>query len=268
MELRVKQPTFPEIIEFNFSELKEEITRKAADYINLVYTENQIKDAKKDVATLRKFTKALSDERIKIKKECLKPYEDFEAKIKELDGIVGKAIQNIDSQVKAFEEQQKAEKQMAIEAYFEGRNPFEWLTLKQIFNEKWLNASVKMPNVTTEIDSAIEQIKKDLKTLRNLPEFGFEAVEEYKRSLDLNKAIAEGHRLSEIQKRKAEEAARMENAAVKPTPTPSTAIPTETVEPQAEPKKDWVSFKALLSTEDALALKEFFDSRNIEFKAI
>ena len=34
------------------------------------------------------------------------------------------------------------------------------------------------------------------------------------------------------------------------------------------PKKQWISFSALLSTEDALALKDFFNSRNIEFKAV
>lgn len=264
MELRVTKPTFPEIIEFNFSELKEEITKKASEYLNLVYTEDQIQDAKKDLATLRKFTKALSDERIKVKKECLKPYEDFEAKIKELDAIVGGAITNIDGQVKAYDEKKKFEKKEAIEAYFMGRNPFDWLKLEQIFSDKWLNASVKMPNVTAEIDSAIEQIEKNLDTLSNLPEFGFEATEEYKQSLDINKAISEGHRLAEIQKRKAEQ----EAAQARPTTTDSEMV--EEVQKSTDEviRKSWIRFQALLSTEDALALKNFFDSRNIQFEKI
>ena len=33
-----------------------------------------------------------------------------------------------------------------------------------------------------------------------------------------------------------------------------------------EPLKQWVSFRALLTTEDALALKAFFETRNIEFR--
>ena len=266
MELKVIDVQLPEQISFNYEELKKELMAKVSVYEKMVYGEAEIKDAKADRANLNKLKKALNDERIRREKEYMQPFNVFKARINEIISIIDKPVLMIDSQVKAFEEQQKAEKQMAIEAYFEGRNPFEWLKLEQIFSEKWLNASVKMPGVTIEIDSAIEQIEKDLETLRNLPEFGFEATEEYKQSLDLNKAIAEGHRLSEIQKRKAEAVARMEKAAVKPTP--NTAIPTETVEPQAEPQKDWVSFKALLSTDDALALKEFFDSRNIEFKAI
>ena len=259
MELQVIEITFPQIIEFNYLELKKEIEEKVAVYAALSYAEDQIQDAKKDRAALNKFVKALSDERIKIKKECLKPYEDFEAKIKELDGIVNKAIQNIDGQVKGFEEQKKAEKQAAIEAYFENTNDFDWLKLKQIFNERWLNASVKLVNVTIEIDCAMEQIAKDLETLSNLPEFSFEAIEEYKQSLDLNKAITEGQRMSQIQKRKieAEETAKVQSKVTSNVQVEETDAP-----------RVWLSFKAHVTVDDANELRKFFNSRNIEFEAI
>ena len=42
---------------------------------------------------------------------------------------------------------------------------------------------------------------------------------------------------------------------------------TQPVVPVAQDKM-WVSFKALLTTEDATALKQFFELRNIEFKAV
>lgn len=272
MELIVKTPTFPEVISFNYEELKQEITNKTSHYMNLVYTENQIQEAKKDVATLRKFTNAMSDERIKIKKECLKPYEDFEAKIKELDGIVNKVIQNIDGQVKGFEEQKKAEKQAEVESHFENTNAFDWLKLEQIFSDKWLNASVNMKTVCAEMDAKLEQIAKDLETLSNLPDFSFEAIEEYKQSLDINKAIAEGKRLAEIQKRKAEEQQKMNDAFEKAKTAAETVAEgiAKTVEAvtETQSEKMWISFKAHLSVQDATALKNFFDSRNIEFEAI
>lgn len=261
MELKVKTPTFPEIIEFNFDELKQEITAKASEYMNLVYTEDQMQDAKKDRATLNKFVKALSDERIKIKKECLKPYEDFEVKIKELDEIVGRAIQNIDGQVKNYEELQRNAKRVAIGCFFEGCNPFEWLTLDKIFSEKWLNASVKMAAIENEITLAVECIGKNLDTLRNLPEFAFEAEEIYKDTLDLNKAISEGKRLTDIQKRKAEA------EAVKSTVIP-TVSDVEKVDTVEQSEKQWLSFRALLSVEDATILKALFTDRNIKFEAI
>lgn len=290
MELKVKAPTFPEVIEFNFDELKQEITERASTYVNLVYGEEQIQDAKKDRATLNKFVKALSDERIKIKKECLKPYEDFEAKIKELDGIVSKAIANIDNQVKGYEEKKKQEKLEKIKEFWAGTEikiPMP-LTFEQIFNEKWLNASVSIKSIQEEITSRLEQIANDLETLANLPEFGFEAVEVYKTTLDLNKALNEGRRLSEIQKRKAEaerlkaemeaEQARLaaeveaQKAEVVGTVTAEANINGQAV-PVAEipvevPAKQWVSFKALLTVAEAKALKDFFDDKGIVFEPI
>lgn len=276
MELRVSPVTFPEVIEFNFMELKTDIEARVERYTNLVYTEDQIKEAKTDLASLRKFTKALSDERIKVKKECLKPYEDFEAKIKELSAIVDKGIVNIDNQVKNYDEAKKEEKRAAIVELFEMIGHPEWLTLEQIFNQKWLNASVKMSVVQAEIDARLEQIANDLDTLSNLPEFAFEAEEEYKRSLDINKAISEGKRLSEIAKRKAEmeadlakrkaeqEAAKLpEGTDLNEVKEPGTYVVTP------EPiKKLEVCFRAYMTVEQAKELKTFFDNRGIEFEKI
>lgn len=275
MELQIKKLTIPEVIEFNFEDLKKQLQEKAKQYEAHIYTEGQVSGAKKDLAMLRKFTKALSDERIRIKKECLKPYEEFEAKIKELDAIVQVPISQIDKQVKFFEEETKAAKKKDIEEMWKNTEiqlPIP-LTLEQIFNEKWLNVSVKMPAIEKEINERLQQIENDLETLSNLPEFGFEATEVYKTTLDINKAISEGKRLAEIQKRKAE----AEAAEIKPIPAgsdlneieaPGTYVVTPSVETVENVNKSWISFKALLSTEDALTLKKFFDDRNIVFEKI
>lgn len=271
MELKIFSPSedgFIKAIEWNHEDIKKEVSEKIGYYASLVYTDDQIKTAKADRATLRKFVDALESKRKELKKQCLAPYEDFEKKLKEITAIVNEPIQLIDSQVKTFEDKQKAEKKEKIEAYFVGRNPFDWLKLEQIFNEKWLNASAKLPNVTAEIDSVIERIEKDLETLSNLPEFGFESTEEYKLSLDLNKAIAEGHRLAEIQKKKAEAGfvtEKLSEAAEKATEAVE-KFATATAE--AVNQKSEVCFRCWLTVDDATALKNFFDSRNIEFEKI
>lgn len=278
MELRVSPVTFPEVIDFNFEELRTEITVRVERYTNLVYTEEQIKEAKSDLASLRKFTKALSDERIKVKKRCLKPYEDFEAKIKELSAIVEKGINNIDGQVKNYDEAKKEEKYTSIVELFESKVHPEWLSLEKIFNQKWLNASVKMSSVESEIDTRLEQITNDLETLRNLPEFSFEAEEEYKLSLDLSKAISEGKRLSEIAKKKAEMEADLakrkaeQEAAAQAAESAGEATfnnaPNITEQIPKQPKKYAICFRAYMTIEQANELKAFFDSRNIEFEKI
>lgn len=266
MELKIQNVTFPEVIEFNFEELKAEITAKVESYKNIVYTEEQINLAKTDLANLRKFTKALSDERIKVKNDCLKAYNPFEERIKELTAIVNEGISNIDNQVKDYTEQQKSEKLKKIVEYFNSTEHPEWLYLESIFNDKWLNASVTMKKVEEEINARLEQIVKDIEILSEMPEFSFEAKEAYKNTLDVNKAITEGKRLAEIAKRKAEQAKAVETVTKYDTPTiPPLNINNSKTE---TPEKMQVCFRAYLTVDDAKALKEFFNSRNIQFEKI
>lgn len=287
MELKIYNPAedgFVKAIEWNHEEIKEMVSEKVSYYKGLVYTEDEIKSAKTDRATLNKFVAALESKRKEIKKQCLAPYEDFEKKMMEIVAIVNEPINLIDSQVKAYEEKQKQEKLEKIKEYWANQTQASFLTFEQIFDSKWLNASVSMKSIQEEINSRLEQVANDLITLQNLPEFGFEAVEVYKTTLDLNKALNEGRRLSEIQKRKAEheaEQARLAAEAEAKAQAEQVAEKTgemvlnnapdvyahKRVEP-VEPAKQWVSFKAHLTVDQARELKQFFDDRCIEFEAI
>jgi membrane protein involved in colicin uptake len=99
----------------------------------------------------------------------------------------------------------------------------------------------------------------------------------------MNQAIAEGKRLSDIQKRKEEEARRKaelleaqkqaEQAQIQATEAPKQ----EAGEIDAEAKKTeetaqnasmWINFSALLTVDQALKLKQFFNENNIQFKKI
>lgn len=283
MELRVEPVTFPEVIQFNYEELKAEITSKVEMYKNLVYTgSDQIKDAKADRAALNKLIKAMSDERIRIKKDCLKPYDEFERKIRELTDIVNEPVQLIDKQIKEYEQTLKEEKRKEIEALFETIGFQAFVKLEMIWDEKWLNASVSMKSIEEKMRERMYQISTDLLTLNRLSEYAFEAVAVYKETLDMNRSIAEAQRMSDIAKQKAETEARKKaeeerraKEAEEKKVYEKTAIISESVPEQqqpehtvTEPEKMEVRFAALLTTEDALALKEFFQSRNIEFRAI
>lgn len=281
----------PEQILFNYEELKQELTKKVSMYETLVYTEDNIKEAKNDRANLNKLKKALNDERIRREKEYLQPFNDFKSKINEIIGIIDKPVQVIDKQVKAFEEQKKQEKASKIDEIMKQVEKELPDDMHIPFDDKWLNASVSMKSIETEIKATVEGIKENLATLSNLPEFGFEATQIYKSTLDINKALNEGKRLSEIAKAKAaheaelarikaekeakavdEEVVRAMNPPVEePATMENTTIDgvktTLTFEEQ-KPAKQWIAFQALLSTDDALALKQFFNDRNIEFKAV
>lgn len=277
MELRVNEVTIPEKIDFNYEELKAELTDKVKFYESLAYTDDQIKDAKADRANLNRLKKAFNDERIRIEKEYMKPFEEFKAQINEIIAIIDKPMAVIDEQVKAFEEKRKAEKQKAIEELFDSIGFQNFVTLDKIQDPKWLNASVSMKSIEEQMRSRMYQIGDDVLTLLGLAEFGFEATEVYKQTLDINKAISEAKRMSEIAKAKADAEAKKKAAeeSRKAEEEQTVIAPVQAVTPSepvqsadSTPERMLVRFEVLLTTEDAYALKEFFKSRNIEFKAI
>ena len=280
-------------IHFNYDELKTQITEKAELYKNMVYDENQVKEAKADRATLNKFKSALEGKRRDVKKECLKPFEEFEAQVNDLIRIIDEPIKLIDTQVKNYEEEEKQQKAIAIHEKFNDMEFPDFVKFEMISNPKWLNKSVSIKKITEELVEERQRVESAVQTLESLPDFGFEAMEEYKKTLDLGRAIAEGQRLADIQKRKEEaeaerkrleaeaearrlaEESRQEEVVVEVVDKPETVItPKEEVETVAEEipeefvEKQWVTFKALVTVEQAGILGDFCRSNNIELEIL
>lgn len=210
MELKIYNPQedgFLQSIDWNFDELKKEITGKANEYMNLVYSNDQVKEAKKDRANLRKFVAALEDKRKEIKKQILIPYTEFETKEKELVGIVKKAIDNIDTQVKGYEEGLRQEKLKKVEEIYkecigdlERLIPFE-----RVFKDAYLNSSTTLKSIKEELTDLCEKADAELKLINaDGSKFVFEMKEEYLKTLDLSAAMAKKQRLEETEKKKAE----------------------------------------------------------------
>lgn len=274
MELKIYENHEQKEIKWNNEELKAEIAEKVKDYKNLVYTDNQIKDAKADRAKLNKLVKALEDKRKEVKKECLQPYEKFEKQIKEVIEIVNEPIALIDGQVKEYEEQKKKEKQEQIEKMFEEKNIFDWLKFEKIFDTKWLNATTSIQKIESEIDEKVAKIDAEIATLQSLKEFAFEAIETYKNCLDLSRAIAEGQRLAEIQRRKEEakkeEEARKEQAEIEkelPFNEPE-VVQIENQQEQEEIKKATEPKKRKRVVLEIIANEDNFDAINAFYREL
>ena len=272
----------PGSISFNFEELKTELTEKAAIYETMVFTDQELQLAKQTRADLNRVMKALNDERIKREKEFMKPFNDFKAQIKELIAIIEKASANIDKQVKEFEEQKKKEKLEAIENHYDNdvTHP-AWLQCSDIFNTKWLNASVSMETVKKELAEKVSKIETEIGIITDLPEYSFEALDYYKRTLDLGGAIAETKRLADLAKRKAaeEEAKKILAEKVRGQETAS--------EPEIEAYKErlendkaalekgkdegvkrwWVNIRACVTLAQANEIKAYFAENDIEYTA-
>lgn len=288
MELIVKEINIPEKIEFNYTELKQEIDEKLDIYRNLVYQEKDLKVAKSDKAALNRLKKALNDERIRREKEYMKPFVEFKNQINEIIDIIDEPVRLIDSQIKEYESEKKEKKKQTILKYFNDINKFDWLDITKIYNMKWLNTSFSMKKVQEEITLTIERIENDIETIKSL-QYKFEVEEYYKKSLDLNYAISEVNKIKEMQHKKylQEELKKRERQMQMQQDFEQNKInynnnqieinkfienpvqkSSESSDNNDNNNKQWLSFTALLDVEHALKLKQFFIDNNIAFKPL
>lgn len=264
MELKVKQYQTPTEIEFNYEDIKKWLSEKVAKYETLVYTEEQMQEAKKDKADLNKLSKALNDERIRLEKKYLEPFNVFKQQINDLRAMIDKPVKAIDVQVKEYEERLKNEKGEKIKELFEQMHFPMYVRLEQIFEEKWLNKSVSIKSITESMEAKKKDIEDTEFMLKNVPDYGFEALEMYKKTLDLKKSVNEAKTMFEIAQRKEEEKQKQEEEVTVKSATPIK----KTIEVEYKPQREWVNFSAYLSSEEAKALKDFFTNYGIDFKAI
>lgn len=148
-----------------------------AKYQNYTVTAGTIKDDKKVLAELRKLTKQISDERIKINNELSKPATDFEKYIKETEKPLKNIINQIANDVKEFENHQKALKLDTVKSYLANKAG-EYMIDPRIFDEKAMeylkNGDFMADGVTLK--------KATMKALDDMVTFEYQKQEEFKKA--------------------------------------------------------------------------------------
>ena len=171
MEFRIVKVTSGVAI-FNYQELKQQLQEKLNDYKGYLVTTENLSQSKTDRATLNKVKKAISDERIKVKNEVLKLYnETFEPQCKELTSLIDDVVLSIDNQIKAQEGIGKAEKKREIESLYNtiisdvNFIPDTKRFLELIWGDKWLNKSCGIDEIKRDIEQAINNVRNDLSVI-------------------------------------------------------------------------------------------------------
>lgn len=226
MEFRLINPTedgFLRVIKWNKEELEAAVRHKIAAYQNVVYTEDNMKQAKADRAELNKLTKAIEERRKMVKKIINEPYDVFEAELKEILALIQEPVGIIDRQVKAFEDQQKEEKKKNIQKSYDEviGDLAEVLPFERVFDVRYLNQTYKLATAQAEVKAKVEKVRTDLETIDSLEsKYKLNAKDVYIKTLDLSKALAENKRLSDLEekleaekRRKAEEEAERKRLA-------------------------------------------------------
>lgn len=276
LELKIIAPTedaFIKEINFNYTELKTAITNALAKYDNLVYDETQIKEAKADRATLNKFRNAVEAKRKEIKSKCLEPYNAFEIKVKDLLSVVDKPLLAIDTQVKKYEDIQKAEKKARLETFFaeKAEDLSGIVSFEKIFNERWLNSTFAEENACTEIFNKIAQIKKDLETLSTSVDSTFitEVKDTYLTTLDLGEALRRNSYLLDQKKKQEEyEAKKAAQTQIAPAEEPVILGQEVTAAAKSEGKIQQIDFRVWVTDEQKALLKQFLLDAGIKYGAV
>lgn len=180
------------IITTNFDDVKQALASQMGIYKSLDVTEENKTERKKDVATLRKMIKAVNDKRIEVKKECLKPYEDFEKRARELIDIISEPINLLDNQIKEYEDKQRQEKINTIKQIFTevAGELAEYIALEQIYDSKWENVATSIKSIREDITAKFIEIHSAITAIKATgSEKVQEALDRYYNNLDLASAI-------------------------------------------------------------------------------
>lgn len=197
----IKQ-SIPNAIVFNFEELKAELSEKIKPYETLAVTEDDLKSAKSDKATLNKLKKALNDKKVEVKKEYISPLENFEKQVKELVEIIDKGVNNIDTQVKDFEKKEVDEKLKEIASFYVEEFPdyYEVLKLEKVIPNKWQNKTCKLETIKQEIRDKVFKFENDIKVIKAMKlECEEQMLDAYIETLDMSAALQKKHEFEERQ---------------------------------------------------------------------
>ena len=282
MQLEVSEIKALEPIKFNFEQLKQEITTKVENYKHIVYSEDNIKEAKTDRANFNKLAKALNDEKIRVKNIVLEPYLPFEKQCNELIDLVKEASANADTQIKNYEQQIKDEKLKQIMNFFlENVGDYaDLINFDDIYNERWLNVTYKMEQIEKDILHTLAKTKTDMAVIDS--QFEEEDINKQVKMEYFNNianpsvltmailkgnTIIENNKKLEILKQKEESSQNITKSEEKITN--STENVTESLGNSPEDEElQTLDFRVHVTQRQKFALKEFLKSNNIKFERV
>lgn len=199
-ELQIINLEQTDITVWNFEQIKEELSKTLSVYKSTVYTDETMKTAKQDKATLAKAKKLVEEQRKAYKAKCLAPYDALEPQIKEIIAMIEEQRGMIDGVVKDYTERQKQEKEVEVREYYD-KKAFVLGTMadalyEKILDSKWLNISTSKSKYQEEIQIAINQALNDINIIKEIDSpFVETLMEKYAATLSVEEAKAKHEEL-------------------------------------------------------------------------
>ena len=177
-------------------------------------TESDIASMKSNCASLRSGKKTIEEERKRIKKEYLKPLDEFEAKVKPITVEIDKAIDMYKAKLDEYEVIRCDTKRKKITEWWNAhRNQMMKPDISLVWDERYLNKTGIGESWQKDLESKIEKIDADLSVIgsmsSNMDQLNFVSAR-YSEHLDLSRAISEWNEHVEALRRTEELRARAE----------------------------------------------------------
>ena len=177
-------------------------------------SENDLTSLKSDCASLRAGKDTIEAERKRIKKEYLKPLEEFEAKVKPITKEIDSAIATYKEKLDEYETERKKRKRVEIEKWWNANRPLMMKPdLSLVWDDRYLNKTGIGESWQKDLQSKIEKIDADLSVIgsmnSNMDQLNFVSAR-YLEHLDLSRAISEWNEHVEALRRTEELRARAE----------------------------------------------------------
>lgn len=239
----------PAAIDANFDALDARVEELIKGYAEARYdltSSDEIKQAKRDRTYLNGIAKEIDERRKAVKREYMRPLDDFEARANAITAKVKKASANIKEQLDEAEERRKDRAYAILKEYYEDLAgmlapvvPYE-----RIHDEKWLNKTFGEMKAKAAIDEKVAKVATDWETLQaqreTLPRYEV-AEREFFATLDLGAALNAAREAQEADERIAgmrAEMAEYGNDEMPPDTEPETMpepVPEPAPAPQAAP---------------------------------
>lgn len=171
------------LIRFDGYQLYKQRAEEARDFLlTLDVNPDSEQECKRTVATARKISEKLNQEKIRIKKEVLAPYTDFENKVKEIIGIITEGEDVARDKLKAIDDNRREAKKEEIRKIWDKRKwsfisgqiiPFE-----KFLQDRHLNKTVPISEVESEMTDFFLTTSEEITFLESYP-LETEYIEEY-----------------------------------------------------------------------------------------
>lgn len=195
----------PGSISSNLAELKIQLDKEMAAYAGAKVTEDNYRDAYNSRSSLKKLETSLDGKQRSMKIEYMLPYEDFLVEYKLMKQSLTDLWADLDTQIKAVDQERINKKRTAIEEMIAERLAKEPEHIEAYIRscswamwvKQWENKGTKFEEAEFEFNGFVDSIKANYEIMATHGQYAQQIMEKYAEKGSLTDALKLGKKLEE-----------------------------------------------------------------------